>query len=129
VPKLENRIGRGHWSVESRHRREWRRLVCMVVGAKAPPEPLKFARVTIDIHRAGKQPDPDNLVRSCKPILDGLQPTKSYRRNGKFVVSRGCGVIADDQAENFDGGKAHVVWHPATKRDQRVVITVEGADR
>lgn len=125
VPKLINRQSRASYHAEAMQRRQWRELVCLSVGHRKPTVPLKKARVIIEVHRAGKEPDPDNLVASCKPILDGLQPQKSYRRNGKLVVSRGCGVLADDQVENFEGGEAKVKFVPAKKRDQRVVIKVE----
>ena len=125
VPELPNAIGRKHWSVKSDHARFWRMAVVAAVACKAPPAPLVKARVRIEVWRKGR-PDPDNLVASIKPLLDGLQPSRTWLRRGQTRVVVGAGVIEDDKPENFEGGRPEVIGHQCKRgKKPRVVVTVE----
>lgn len=125
APELPNMLRRKHWRVSRDHSRYWRLYLVKVIGRKAPPEPLEHSRVLIEVWRRGA-PDPDNLVASVKPLIDGLQPERSHVRKGKRYTQFGAGVIADDRAENFEGGRAEVVFHRCPKGERvSVRITVE----
>lgn len=70
-----------------------------------------------------REPDPDNLVASVKPILDGLQPTRVSRKGQRSI---GAGIILEDRSENFEGGKAEVIYHKCVRGDTpHCVVTVE----
>ncbi len=130
VPMLPNRLGSKHWSVRSKHAREWRYKVkahCMWAGR--PDKPLELAKVRIDVYRK-RLADPDGVVASIKPILDGLQPHVPARAavvgNAIAPALIGAGIIADDRAANFVGGKAEVNQYKTAKGErERVVIVVE----
>jgi len=118
VPALPRVLDHAHWRVVAQHRTKWRMLVKYAVGGKGPEVPLERARVSIVIHNK-RAPDPDNLVASIKPILDGLQP------GGRYV---GADVIANDTAESFVGGAALVSFVKLAKGERKhMVIMVEEA--
>jgi hypothetical protein len=113
--------------MKSRHARTWRTKVKLSVGSKRPEHPLQRARVLIEMWRHSEA-DPDNLVRSAKPILDGLQPQSVGTRKGKPYPKIGCGVIVNDKAENFQGGRAIVRQRKCKKAvPEHTIVTVEEA--
>lgn len=125
APELPNLLRRKHWREARDHSRYWRVYLVRVIGQKAPPAPLERARVCIEVWRR-RAPDPDNLVASVKPLIDGLQPQRNHTRKGRRYTQHGAGVIADDREGNFEGGKAEVVFHPCPRKERvRVRITVE----
>ena len=131
APDLPNVTRRLHWREARKRASYWRLYVMRVAGgSKAPPEPLERARVLIEVWRK-RAPDPDNLVASIKPLIDGLQPARTFSRKGRngerlsYPVP-GAGVIADDRAANFKGGHAEVVFRQCKRKERvRVRITVE----
>lgn len=115
VPPLPNRMPRNHLA-RARLRRQWREAVKYTVGRKRPDRPLERAHVEITLRRRGAEPDPDNLIASCKPLLDGLQPETRYRRGGFVVVNVGAGVIANDKPINFTTGAPVIRYEPAGRK-------------
>ncbi len=125
APELPNAIGRKHWRVQDRHTAFWRTMVVRSVGHRRPPEPLPRASVKVEVWRK-RRPDPLNLVASVKPVIDGLVPSSAHKRGNQMVRGIGCGIIADDQAKNFEGGSPRVVFHQCAKGERpHVRITVE----
>lgn len=121
VPELPNVLRRKHWRKQHRHLRTWRVLVKYAVGRRRPIAPLLKARVIIEFWRK-REPDPDNLVASAKPILDALQPP---RDNGWGVPTVGASIITDDRSENFEGGRAEVIYHKCARGEKpHCVVTV-----
>jgi flavin-dependent dehydrogenase len=130
VPELARALSSQHWRDQNRHAHFWRSEVVRAVGSCGPPEPLQKAEVTIEMWRKGNEPDPDNLAFSAKPLLDGLQPGGFWMRKGGVVARVGCGVLANDRKENFEGGRAEVIWHRCLKNEKpRTVITVKEVER
>lgn len=126
APELPNALRRLHWRKAGEHSLYWRLYVMRAAGANIPPEPLERARVLIEVWRK-RAPDPDNLVASVKPLIDGLQPRSILKRGGRLYAQPGAGVIADDRAANFEGGRAEVVFRQCKRKERvRVRITVEG---
>jgi hypothetical protein len=54
--------------------------------------------------------EPDNLTESFKPITDAL---------------RRLGILEDDKARNFEGGRPDVRWEKAPARTGHITVTVE----
>lgn len=126
VPLLARTLMSKHWREQSDHAKKWRTLVKLAVGNRRPEKPLPFSRVTIEMWRKSNEPDPENLAFSGKHLLDGLRPGGVFLRKGKAVVNIGAGVIADDRAANFEGGRAEVIWHRCKKGTKpHTIITVE----
>lgn len=72
LPKLPNELGqRAHWRTVRRHTRAWKEAVAIGVGRCRPHEPLPYARVEL-VRASSREPDPDALAQSFKPIIDGL---------------------------------------------------------
>lgn len=85
-PPSPNRL-RGHWSTRWKQTHSWRDDVTYLARAQRPDAPYPVAKVTITFeHRQHHFRDEDNLVASCKPILDGL---------------RLGGVIVDDSPDHI----------------------------
>ncbi len=125
APELPNKIGKRHWTVIAKHRRAWRTWVVLAARGKQPPRPLQRASVKLEIWRK-RRTNPDNLVASVKPLIDGLQPGGVYTRGNRRYPTIGCGIIADDYAENFEGGRPEVIFHQCAKGEKpHVRITVE----
>jgi len=123
---LPRRLLQQHRRQQSDYARFWRTQVVAAVANKAPRLPLQFSKVTIEMWRKGNEPDPENLAFSAKPLLDGLQPSGWRKYKGRPYALIGCGVIADDRKENFEGGRAEVIYHRARKGTKpHIIITVE----
>ena len=70
--------------------------------------------------------DPDNLVASIKPAIDGLQPPREWSRGRRRYFDPGASVISNDARENLKGGHAEVVLHVCEKGEQpKTIVTVE----
>lgn len=84
---------RTHWAELSRERKRLIMEVMVAIGGPRyfPRPPFAKARVTVVRSSAG-QLDPDNLVASCKPLLDALC-VASNRHPGSL------GIIEDDNAK------------------------------
>ena len=125
APELPNALRRLHWRDRAGHSLYWRTYIARLLLNSAPEKPLERSRVLIEVWRKG-EPDPDNLVASVKPLIDGLQPRSVLKRRGRLYPQPGAGVIANDRAANFEGGRAEVVFHRCTRGEcPRVRITVE----
>ncbi len=123
---LPRRLLQQRWTAQSRYARFWRGQVVAAVANKAPEKPLEFSKVTIEMWRKGNEPDPENLAFCAKPLLDGLQPSGIRKIKKRLYPIIGCGVIADDRAANFEGGRAEVIYHRCRKGvEPHILITVE----
>jgi hypothetical protein len=81
---------RQHWSVRQREKQHLAQEVMAAIGGPRhyPRPPFAAARVTVWRHSAGAL-DADNLVASCKPLLDVLcAPSQRH--------PAGLGIVQDD---------------------------------
>ena len=75
----------------------------------------------------GTHPDLRNLPETEKPIIDALQPPKTYVRAGKPVNERGIGIIPDDNHEwvVVSGDQPLLPYlGPGSRIGGRVVVTI-----
>lgn len=74
VPPSPNNLLGSHWRYRAKNSELWRTEIAVAVHqAGGPPaKPYPRAKVTIDRRSRGEL-DPDNLVGSVKPVLDGLR--------------------------------------------------------
>ena len=75
LPPSPNKIGRSHWAVQAKNKREWQEKVLWLVKSKKPSERLKRAHIAFIICTGDKRRhDPDNLNWAVtKPTLDALK--------------------------------------------------------
>lgn len=80
LPESPNKIGRAHWAVQAKHKKEWSEKVGWLAKTNKPSKPLTSARIHFCISTGDKRRhDPDNLAYAVtKPSLDGL---KGYEGN------------------------------------------------
>lgn len=116
LPFGPNRLVKLHWSGRAKHHRQWRQDAYFhAVSARNQHGgrwPWERVRVTYEFGvptRARR--DPDNLVASGKPILDGI---------------RDAGVIPDDSTGHVELGPP-VVTHTPGRSSVRVHIERLGA--
>lgn len=99
---------RKHWAVKMKDVKEWRDAAHVLARHfKVPP----CRRIVVELHlypKGERRRDPDNLVASLKPLIDGLVD---------------AGVVADD-TEAFVQ-RSFPVIHPATGQTTRFVLRVE----
>lgn len=98
---------------KERERMAWD--IASVLAGFRPAAPLKYVRVQVFRHSKG-EPDTDNLVSSCKPLLDVLQPAGDRRLYG-------LGIIENDKPSRCE---LRVFDMPLKQRENpftRVVIT------
>lgn len=109
LPRSPNQV-RGHWSVNAKRIKAWRIAVvnAVMLNGGPPERPLEHALITFTRH-SSTEPDHDNNVASCKPLLDGL---------------RDAGVIVDDKKRNV--GAPEYKWAKCAPGRGRVEIRVEG---
>lgn len=107
LPRSPNAI-RGHWASNAKRIKAWRAAVVRAVELNGgpPAKPLERAAITFTRH-SSVEPDHDNSVAACKPLLDGL---------------RDAGVIIDDKKRNV--GAPEYLWAKAPPKRGRVVIEV-----
>lgn len=74
LPELPNRIGRSHWAVQAKNKKEWTTKVGWLAKAHKQNPLLKQADIHFHICVGSKRRiDPDGLIYAvCKPSLDGL---------------------------------------------------------
>lgn len=104
-----DRNSRRHWSARHKEDDGWHRSVRFAVLGREPDRPLPCARVSYVRHSA-VECEPDNLADSFKPITDAL---------------RRIGILEDDKARNFVGGRPDVRWEKAPPRAGHITVTVE----
>jgi Holliday junction resolvase RusA-like endonuclease len=102
-PSMNARL---HWAQRAKISRMWRERVVYFVGRSKPPKPLRRAHLTL-IRHSSVQCDPDNLVASFKPLIDGLKD---------------AGVLADDRDITFKP-----LWQKAAPGKGAIEIIVESA--
>lgn len=89
IPKSPNGsdgLLRMHWAKRGNYNAKWKLLIRSQI--RYIPERPPTLRQLVYIHQIRKRKmDPDNLVASCKPILDALVH---------------CGLIKDDKSECID---------------------------
>lgn len=75
LPKSPNQIGRSHWAVQAKEKKEWQEKVGWLVKAKYKGKPASKANIHFLICTGDKRRhDPDNLNWSVtKPTLDALK--------------------------------------------------------
>jgi hypothetical protein len=106
---------RTHWAKRLRERRD---LAWQIVAALDCPRPLRpFTKAKVTVERFSTHtPDTDNLVASCKGLLDCLCPVTDRRQYG-------LGIITDD---NPNVCELHVFARKAARRvEQKTVVTIE----
>ena len=86
LPLLPNRLQRSHWRAIQTHTKKWHALVYRHAAQHVPYEPLQRALLVLTRHSA-TEPDPDNLMASWKPLIDGLQRV---------------GILVNDKSENVE---------------------------
>ena len=91
-----NKIMRMHWAVRKKRQEE----VMAAVDYSAPrPLPRYNGRVILSITRQwgkrGRAIDPDNLVASCKMLIDCLKEPKGRSKYG-------LGIIKDDSSADIE---------------------------
>jgi len=99
---------RQHWAVKAKHVKEWRDAA-LVLARAAKISPCR--RIKVELHyepRTEQRRDPDNLVASLKPLVDGLVD---------------AGVVADDTEAYVE--RAWPVIHRATGKPGRFWMRVE----
>ena len=100
LPTLPSPNDRLHWSVKGRAVKAWRTAVWAETQRMEIPR-LGAVRIVVTLgKRSIDRMDADNLVSSCKPLVDGLQGcyvTDAKGRNRVFMP----GILANDD-------KAHV---------------------
>jgi Holliday junction resolvase RusA-like endonuclease len=97
----------GHWRTRSNHVKIWKAKVFTACWSKAPPEPLKQARIKFT-RASSSRPDYDNLVISFKSCMDGLRQAR---------------IITDDRHQNV--GIPEYTWVQAPIRKGYVEIEIE----
>jgi len=87
---------RTHWAELTRERKRLIQEIMVALGGPRhfPRPPFARARVTVVRSSAG-QLDPDNLVASCKPLLDALCMHSNHHPGS-------LGIIADDNARQCE---------------------------
>jgi hypothetical protein len=75
LPPSPNKIGRSHWAIQAKIKREWQDKVGWLVKANRPSKPFQRAHIAFVITTGDKRRhDPDNLNWAVtKPTLDGLK--------------------------------------------------------
>lgn len=78
-PPSPNRTRRQHWGQRSADTAKWRRVAYLTAlqalrdSGRADDYPLTLAHVRITwVVTDNRRRDPDNVIASCKPIIDGI---------------------------------------------------------
>ena len=75
LPKSPNQIGRSHWAIQAKEKREWQDKIGWLAKVKRPSKPFNKAHVHFTISTGdNRRHDPDNLNWAVtKPSLDALK--------------------------------------------------------
>ena len=99
---------RMHWATRKRYNDMWKIMVRQQITPQNPPEGKMSVRITQNRRR---RLDPDNLVASCKPILDALVAWGLIRDDSEkychLEVRQTTGIYAETsiEIENYTGGE------------------------
>ncbi len=114
LPALPNKIGRAHWAVQAKNKKEWTERVGWLAKVNKPQKPYKHAKIHFHICVASnRRIDPDGLIYAvCKPSLDGLVGV----------------IIEDDTIDNIElsfsfsreGAKGFEIYITEWKKSERV---------
>lgn len=108
VPILPNRMKK-NWYSFAAESTKWKDIVYVHCRNRFPKTPLKKASI-IFIRYSSREPDFDNLVRSFKPVLDGL---KGH-------------IIEDDNQKII--GKPTYLWKKEKEVDAHIRIILTGME-
>lgn len=105
-----------HWRVEAKKKAEIRDLIRWLVRAQRVP---RMDAITVELHyvpRDNRVRDPENLVATLKPCIDGLRDYRATRRRHRSgawidVPAYTDGVVPDDSPKHVD--RRMPVIHPA----------------
>jgi crossover junction endodeoxyribonuclease RusA len=84
---------RQHWAVKMKHVKEWRDAAHVLARAAKIPN---CRRIKVELHyvpRTNQRRDPDNLVASLKPLVDGLVDAGVVADDTEAFVERSWPVI------------------------------------
>lgn len=84
---------RQHWAVKMKHVKEWRDAAHVLAKHARIPA---CRRIMVELHylpRTNQRRDPDNLVASMKPLVDGLVDAKVVQDDTEAFVQRQWPVI------------------------------------
>ena len=91
-----NKMMRTHWAVRKKRQEE---IMAAVEHAANPPIPKFYGKARLTIIRQwgkrGRAFDPDNLVASCKMLIDCLKEPKGRSNYG-------LGIIRDDSSADIE---------------------------
>ena len=75
LPKSPNQVGRSHWAVQAKEKKEWAEKIAWLARSAYKGMPMQSAHVSFDIYVGdNRRHDPDNLAWSVtKPTLDALK--------------------------------------------------------
>jgi hypothetical protein len=113
---LPNRMAGKHWSVAHKQKGELQKHVAIASNLWLDRPPMERARVTITRFCCGVEPDPDNLMASCKPLID-LLLVKSDKHPHSFGL-----IVDDDKARLLPVAASQRV---PRKTDERTEVLVE----
>jgi hypothetical protein len=126
LPDLQGHRSRVHWAKRHRHDRQWREAVGWAAKDWRLPAPFDFAHVVFT-RFSSSEPDHDNLVASCKPLVDGLVDA------GVLVDDSPRHVTCSYRWERAKRGEGHVriaVWSELrVERAQVAALCDAGAER
>lgn len=75
LPKSPNAIGRSHWAVQAKHKKEWAEKIGWLAKAAYKGKPLEKATIAFHISTGdNRRHDPDNLAWSVSKVtLDAIK--------------------------------------------------------
>lgn len=76
---------RMHWRARHFENLKWKALVNVLIVTRRPSKPLPTARLKLT-RFSSVRPDYDNLVASCKPLIDGLVESEVILDDGWDVI-------------------------------------------
>ncbi len=126
LPPMNTRATRRHWAVQHHEASVWRQAVVWTVGRRRPEAPLRHARVTMTRYApGGREPDPDNLALSFKPILDALCQTESRVYRGRRRWIRRANVLHDDDPKTIRLKDRIYRWERVPRGNAHISVLVE----
>lgn len=75
LPKSPNAIGRSHWAVQAKHKKEWAEKIGWLAKSAYKGKPLEKATIAFHISTGdNRRHDPDNLAWSVSKVtLDAIK--------------------------------------------------------
>ena len=85
--------------------RAWREAVVWACMMARLPKGISPVRLHVVMHYIGRRPvrDIDNLAPTVKAIVDGLTPSREFKRDGRLYHTAGYGLIPDDSDRHVLG--------------------------